>query len=97
MTSLATRQMISIASSEAASECNSSETDLRRQLVRYGRWAYRLGYTPGTAGNLSVRLDRDLILATPTGCRKGPRPESNGHGESARREGQVPPRIDPFR
>jgi L-fuculose-phosphate aldolase len=68
MSSLATRQMISIASSDAASE---SETDLRRQLVRYGRWAYRLGYTPGTAGNLSVRLDRDLILATPTGCSKG--------------------------
>jgi len=31
---------------------------------------HRLGYTPGTAGNLSVRLDRDLILATPTGCSK---------------------------
>ncbi|HEX7159188.1 MAG TPA: class II aldolase/adducin family protein, partial [Edaphobacter sp.] len=59
---------ISIASSEAASE---SEADLRRQLVRYGRWVYRLGYTPGTAGNLSVRLDRDLVLATPTGCSKG--------------------------
>ena len=71
MTSLATRQMISITSSETTSECNSLETDLRRQLVRYGRWAYRLGYTPGTAGNLSVRLDRDLILATPTGCSKG--------------------------
>jgi L-fuculose-phosphate aldolase len=68
MSSLATRQMISITSSESASE---SETGLRRQLVRYGRWAYRLGYTPGTAGNLSVRLDRDLVLATPTGCSKG--------------------------
>jgi L-fuculose-phosphate aldolase len=44
--------------------------DLRRQLVRFGRWVHRLGYTPGTAGNLSVRLDEHLILATPTGCSK---------------------------
>jgi L-fuculose-phosphate aldolase len=46
------------------------ETDLRRQLVRIGKAMHRAGYTPGTAGNLSVRLDGERILATPTGCSK---------------------------
>jgi L-fuculose-phosphate aldolase len=31
---------------------------------------YRLGFAPGTSGNLSVRLDDTSILATPTGCSK---------------------------
>ncbi len=31
---------------------------------------YRLGFAPGTSGNLSVRLDNERILATPTGCSK---------------------------
>jgi L-fuculose-phosphate aldolase len=31
---------------------------------------YRLGFAPGTSGNLSVRLDDQRILATPTGCSK---------------------------
>lgn len=30
----------------------------------------RLGFAPGTSGNLSVRLTDDLLLATPTGCSK---------------------------
>ncbi len=42
----------------------------RRQLARYGKWLYRLGFVPGTAGNLSVRLSDDEILATPTGMSK---------------------------
>lgn len=46
------------------------EADLRRQLVRIGRSMHRVGYTPATAGNLSVRLDAQRILATPTGCSK---------------------------
>jgi len=46
------------------------EIDLRRQLVRIGKSMHRAGYTPGTAGNLSVRLDKQRILATPTGCSK---------------------------
>jgi L-fuculose-phosphate aldolase len=53
-----------------------SERELRRQLARYSRWIHRLGFAPGTSGNLSVRLpysdrfgDR-RILATPTGCSK---------------------------
>lgn len=46
------------------------EIDLRRQLVRIAKSMHRAGYTPGTAGNLSVRLDSQTILATPTGCSK---------------------------
>jgi len=46
------------------------ETELRRELARFSKWTSRLGYAPGTAGNLSVRLDKERILATPTGCSK---------------------------
>ena len=51
-------------------EAKPSEGDLRKQLVRFGRWMNRLGFAPGTSGNLSARLDPDRILATPTGCSK---------------------------
>lgn len=47
-----------------------SELELRRDLVRFSRWLYRLGFVPGTSGNLSVRLDQDTLLATPTGVNK---------------------------
>jgi L-fuculose-phosphate aldolase len=47
-----------------------TEEQLRRSLVRFGKALYRLGFTPGCAGNLSVRLGPDRILATPTGCGK---------------------------
>jgi L-fuculose-phosphate aldolase len=48
----------------------SAETAHRKQLARFGKWLYRLGFVPGTAGNLSVRLSDDRILATPTGMSK---------------------------
>lgn len=51
------------------SECM-TEVELRRDLVRYSRLLYRLGYMPGTAGNLSVRLDASRLLVTPTGVSK---------------------------
>ncbi len=38
--------------------------------MRFSKWLYRLGYMPGTSGNLSVLLDRDTLLATPTGASK---------------------------
>lgn len=44
--------------------------ELRRQLTRFSHWMYRLGFAPGTSGNLSVRLDDRRVLATPTGCSK---------------------------
>lgn len=47
-----------------------TEEELRRSLVKFGKWLYRLGFTPGCSGNLSSRLGPDTILATPTGCSK---------------------------
>lgn len=47
-----------------------SEQEVRRDLVMFSGWLSRLGFTPATAGNLSVRLDRNRILATPTGMSK---------------------------
>jgi L-fuculose-phosphate aldolase len=47
-----------------------TENELRRELVRVGKWLSRLGFMPGTSGNLSVRLDQDRVLATPTGISK---------------------------
>ncbi len=55
---------------DACMPVDKAESDLRRQLAKHSRWLSRLGFVPGTSGNLSVRLDRDRILATPTGCSK---------------------------
>src|SRR3984957_7978945 len=46
------------------------EVELRRELVEFGRWLSRLGFMPGTSGNLSVRLDSERLLVTPTGASK---------------------------
>jgi L-fuculose-phosphate aldolase len=50
-------------------ECR-SEVELRRDLARFGRLLYRLGFMPGTSGNLSVRLDASRLVVTPTGVSK---------------------------
>lgn len=47
-----------------------SELEARRELVKFSRWLHRLGYMPGTSGNLSVKLSDNRMLATPTGCNK---------------------------
>lgn len=54
----------------AISSRGSSEQGARQELAKYCRLLHRLGFTPGTAGNLSVRLDEERILSTPTGCSK---------------------------
>lgn len=46
------------------------EEQQRRDLVRVAKWLHRLGFTPGTSGNLSTRLDRERLLVTPTGVSK---------------------------
>jgi L-fuculose-phosphate aldolase len=50
-------------------ECR-TEVELRRDLVRFSRLLYRLGFMPGASGNLSVRLDDRRLLVTPTGVSK---------------------------
>jgi L-fuculose-phosphate aldolase len=47
------------------------EHETRRDLMKFSRWLSRLGFTPGTSGNLSVRLDSQRLLVTPTGMSKG--------------------------
>jgi L-fuculose-phosphate aldolase len=47
-----------------------TEIELRRDLVRFSRLLHRLGFMPGTSGNLSVRLDDWRLLVTPTGVSK---------------------------
>src|ERR1041385_6826527 len=47
------------------------ERKLRRDLVRFGHMLHSLGFVAATDGNLSVRLDADRVLVTPTGFSKG--------------------------
>jgi L-fuculose-phosphate aldolase len=48
-----------------------SERQHREEIVRFGRMLHERGYIAATDGNLSVRLDHDTILATPTAMSKG--------------------------
>lgn len=45
--------------------------DISQLLAASAQWLSRLGFCPGTAGNLSVRIARDRILVTRTCCSKG--------------------------
>ena len=49
---------------------SSIEEQERRDLVRSAKWLYKLGFTPGTSGNLSIRLGPERLLVTPTGVSK---------------------------
>jgi L-fuculose-phosphate aldolase len=48
-----------------------SERQHREDIVRFGRLLHQRAYVAATDGNLSVRLDHDTILSTPTGMSKG--------------------------
>lgn len=48
-----------------------AELRQRREVCRVGRWMYARGYVVASEGNLSVRLDEDRILVTPSGACKG--------------------------
>lgn len=43
----------------------------RDQLVHFGKLIHQQGFISATDGNLSVRLDSHMVLATPTGMSKG--------------------------
>ncbi|MGA3178104.1 MAG: class II aldolase/adducin family protein [Candidatus Acidiferrum sp.] len=47
------------------------EDQHRREICRIGRWLYERGYIVAGEGNLSVRLDAERILTTPTCVNKG--------------------------
>ena len=48
-----------------------NEQRYREEIVRLGRLLHQKDYVAATDGNLTVRLDTDRILATPTGMSKG--------------------------
>ena len=48
-----------------------SESQSRREIVSFGKMIYNRGYVAATDGNLSVRLDKNRILSTPTAMSKG--------------------------
>lgn len=48
-----------------------NELQHREQIVQFGRLLHQKGYVAATDGNLTVRLDQDTVLATPTGMSKG--------------------------
>src|ERR671918_1179048 len=48
-----------------------SESQLRADIVEVGRRLYARGYTASNDGNISVRLDHERLLMTPTAVCKG--------------------------
>lgn len=48
-----------------------AERKHREEIVRYGRMLHDRGFVAAMDGNLSVRLDDDRILVTPTCVSKG--------------------------
>lgn len=47
------------------------EAQHRREICTVGRWMYERGFIAACEGNLSVRLDDDRVLTTPTCMNKG--------------------------
>lgn len=48
-----------------------TEREHRQNIVEVGRLVYQKGWVAANDGNISIRLDAERILATPTGVSKG--------------------------
>ena len=48
-----------------------ADRQARREIVQFGRMMHERGFVSAMDGNLSVRLDEERILCTPTGVCKG--------------------------
>ena len=48
-----------------------TEKEHRQNIVEVGRMVYAKGWVAANDGNISIRLDQNRILATPTGISKG--------------------------
>ncbi len=48
-----------------------TERELRQDIVDVGRLVYQKSWVAANDGNISVRMDRERILCTPTGVSKG--------------------------
>ena len=44
---------------------------LRKEICEVGRRLYQRGYVAANDGNISVRMEADRVLCTPTGVSKG--------------------------
>lgn len=47
------------------------EVQLRQDLVEFGRMLHAQGFVAATDGNLSIRMDSDRVMITPTAVSKG--------------------------
>ena len=45
--------------------------DLKEEMLTYGQRLWQRGYVAANDGNMSVRLEVDRVLTTPTGVSKG--------------------------
>jgi len=52
-------------------EAAMTETKVREEICRLGRSLFERGLTPGSSGNISVRLDDGGWLVTPTNASLG--------------------------
>ena len=48
-----------------------NEQELRQQIVAVGKLVFKKGWVAANDGNISIRLDENRILVTPTGVSKG--------------------------
>src|SRR4026207_1223263 len=48
-----------------------TEKEYRQDIVDIGRLGFEKGWVAANDGNITIRLDQDRILATPTGVSKG--------------------------
>jgi len=48
-----------------------TEREIRQDVVDIGRLIYQKGWVAANDGNITVRLDQDRVLCTPTGVSKG--------------------------
>lgn len=48
-----------------------TEQELRRDVIEIGRIVWQKGWVASNDGNISIRLDQDHVLCTPTGVCKG--------------------------
>src|SRR3954470_8438863 len=56
---------------QAGMTAMSNETRLREDICRFGRSLFERGLTPGSSGNISVKLDEGGWLVTPTNASLG--------------------------
>jgi L-fuculose-phosphate aldolase len=65
------RELMKSAAAPFAGKATRSERKLRQDLARFGKMLHSMGFVAATDGNLSVRLDEDRVLVTPTCFSKG--------------------------